>query len=269
MSNGDIGSGIGGAAGAIFGPQGAAVGSQIGGFIGNMFGSSGMSDRKSAALAYEYQQRLNQNAISDRVADARRAGVHPLFALGANVNPGSVHVAGGSQRDSWTDQGQDLSRSIAAMLPQAERTDAKVANQLQLENMGLQNDLLRSQIARERSQLGPGMPGGPKLVPGQGDAREELLPAEVIHSRHGAPHTTAGRAMPATSAFVNQDGTVSIWPSKDAKASIEDSLYEYEHMYRNRILPSLADKFYKYVYSPASRVFNPDNRARRSRQYFK
>lgn len=246
---------------------------QIGGALASKaldsIGPSGMSDRKAAALSYEYAQRIAQNQIQWRVQDAKAAGIHPLFALGANVSPGSVNVVGGSgnDRSSWSDLGQDLSRSMSAALSSDDRAAAKTATALALEKAGLENDLLRSQIARENNaQVGPGTPGiaGP-VIPGQGNsAREVLLPDEVTHSRHGGPYQTAGRAMPATTAFVNADGTVSIWPSRDAKSSIEDSLYEYEHMYRNRILPKLNDLFYDHVYRPTSGFIDSARHARRA-----
>ena len=200
-------------------------------------GPSGLSDRKAAAFSYEYQRRLNQNAIQDRVADANAAGVHPVFALGASVQPGSVHVVGNEDRPKLEGMGQDISRAAQAYMTRDERTASKIASGLALEKAQLENDLLRSQIAKETAQLPPGMPGR-QSIPGQGDARVVTDSSRDIAHHIGQPGVEATPHDVATKRYFNRDGSVSHYPSDNVAQAIEDNwLYQFEHFMRNRVLP--------------------------------
>lgn len=126
----------------------SAAGSLAGGLMG-MFGA------KSAA---KKQAKMAKSAIQMRVKDANKAGIHPLYALGANVStPAPINV-GAPLGEALSDMGQNVGRAMAATASNETRSGAIA--KLTIENMGLQNDLLRSQIAKLNSaQLGPGMPG--------------------------------------------------------------------------------------------------------------
>lgn len=50
-------------------------------------------------------------AVQSRVDDARRAGIHPLYALGANVNPATIKHVGGSN------SGEQLRDVVSSLLP--------------------------------------------------------------------------------------------------------------------------------------------------------
>lgn len=67
----------GAATGSLFGPIGAIAGAGLG-FLG------GILDRRQAKQQYNQNRYDLQNAVSYRVEDALRAGVHPLLALGSN-----------------------------------------------------------------------------------------------------------------------------------------------------------------------------------------
>ena len=128
----------------------------------------------------DLQKEFAQSGIRWKVEDAKAAGIHPLYALGANTTsyspvsvggvsaPGSTPYAssgGSSLGGALADAGQNIGRAVSAMATPQE----KIANGLALKNMELQNDLLASQIyqnyARSRAPgTGPGMPGasGPR-----------------------------------------------------------------------------------------------------------
>lgn len=93
---------IAGAAGSSFlGPAIGAIGSLVGGLFG------GRSQRKANEENARLQREFAQHGISWRVEDAKRAGLHPLFALGgggATFTPSSQPVM----------DGQNLSRAAAA-----------------------------------------------------------------------------------------------------------------------------------------------------------
>lgn len=104
------------------------------------------------------QKEFAKNAIQWKTKDAIKAGLHPLAALGANTmsyQPVSVGVP------DLGAIGQDVGRSIMATQNGSERAAGQLGL-LQLERAGLENDLLRTQIASEQrrmaGQLGPPMP---------------------------------------------------------------------------------------------------------------
>ena len=77
----------GAAIGSSFGPWGTVIGAGAG-LVGGLL--SNQSNREQADRGYASQREALQNSISWRVADAKRAGIHPLYALGApamNMSP--------------------------------------------------------------------------------------------------------------------------------------------------------------------------------------
>lgn len=124
-------------------------------------------DRKNIQLQKEFAQ----NSIRWKVADAEAAGISPLYALGAPAMSFSPVSAGGpgivgqtpetGLANALADSGQDISRAIHATRTQSERDRAYVdsVHALQLQNMGLQNELLGSQIAKLAASANPPMPG--------------------------------------------------------------------------------------------------------------
>lgn len=125
----------------------------------------------------------NRNTIKWRVKDALRSGVHPLYALGANLGSTSSPVfqtgAGGSVGYSGdggfasgiAQAGQHLGRAVDAMATHEQKAEARMMSLLNVENAGLQNELLRSQIRRMNLGTGPAMPaaGQKYLIDGQGN----------------------------------------------------------------------------------------------------
>lgn len=118
--------------------------------------------------------------------DAARAGIHPLYALGANTasySPVSVTPSTYSPApevgmvNALGSVGQDISRAVTAVLSPQERMFQDASRALELQRMGLSNELLKSQIARERQLTMPGVPenlslyspdiprGAPKAIP--------------------------------------------------------------------------------------------------------
>lgn len=114
-------------------------------FLGGLVGAgasifNGFANR-SAAQALNDQNIANQNlAMRNRiqwtVADAQKAGINPLAALG-NATQSFSNVSGDTGfGDSFKSAGHDLGRAIAAQSPTAQRaaelelklTEAKIAN---------------------------------------------------------------------------------------------------------------------------------------------
>lgn len=166
----------------VFGVDDAAMAAIAGDALGIAFGNKGkLSARKQMALQYDYQRQLNQTAIQDRVADAEKAGIHPLYALGASLNPGGVSMpdqSGPSLGDRLSGMGQNIGRAISAKQSVQERQISVASAKLDLEGKSLENELLRTQI--RNAQVPPGVNRNP-ILPGQGQVvttDKEIMPRD-------------------------------------------------------------------------------------------
>ena len=121
-------------------------------------------NQANAAANRNMQLDFAQKGIRWRVKDAEAAGIHPLYALGAQtssfspVSVGAVPETG--LASGLAAAGQDISRAVNATRTQPERDAAvlKTVQDLELTNMGLKNELLASQIAKLKSSITPAMP---------------------------------------------------------------------------------------------------------------
>lgn len=109
----------------------------------------------------QMQEKFAKNAIQWKVQDALKAGIHPLYAMGANTMSYSPTSVG--DNGSFAAMGADLGRAVAAGDTQSGRAIDGTIGKLALERAGLENDLLRAQIASTRvrtmaPQVGPAMP---------------------------------------------------------------------------------------------------------------
>ena len=134
------------------------------------------SQEKIARENIANQREFAQNGIRWKVADAQAAGLHPLAALGAQTSSFSNVVGADPIKSDFGGMGQDIGRAIDAGSTSSERTSrlqgavSKVATSLQLEKASLENDLLRTNIAKTRAQLGPPIPS-PVPLPQSGPDR--------------------------------------------------------------------------------------------------
>lgn len=117
------------------------------------------------------QKKFATHGIRWKVEDAEKAGIHPLYALGAQTtsfNPVSVGLSSYSPQadtgmpNALANIGQDLSRAINTTRTQSERDLAyeNTARSLTLQKMNLENQLLGSQIAKLRQTDNPPFPLG-------------------------------------------------------------------------------------------------------------
>ena len=101
---------------------------------------------------YERQKEFAQNGIQWRVADAKKAGLHPLYALGASTaqySPQAIVSSG------LGDFGQNIGSAVEAYLNKSDikyaKDQQKETAELDLENKRLQNEQLRQQIKYDES----------------------------------------------------------------------------------------------------------------------
>lgn len=196
----------------------------------------------------DLQRDFAQNSVRWKVEDAKRAGIHPIYALGAptmSANPS--YVGDTSLGQSISNAGQNISSSINKTRTSDERTSS-VMEQLQIERGGLENELLRSQIARINQTSNPPMPGSDYIMPGQPQSGlSKRIPSQYTASVPGQPHMEAAPPTPGGKKFAYPYGLNVTLPSKDAKDAIEDVLpYELEHYYLHRIAPGIEKLFTEY-----------------------
>lgn len=162
-------------------PFGAILGA--GGALLNFLGGKSANE-KAMELGQQNiatQREFAQQGIRWKVADAKAAGIHPLYALGANTTAFAPVSVGQTNElaplgDFARSMGQDLTRAAQTTRTGSERADAFTDTQraLTTQNMTLQNELLGAQIAKIRASLNPPMPTpvDPNVVP-QADKYED------------------------------------------------------------------------------------------------
>lgn len=245
----------------------AAAAPIVGGII-DAFSGNAAAEKNAAA-----QKEFAQHGVSWKVEDAKRAGVHPLYALGAQTHSFAPSYVG----TDFQSAGQDVSRAITATQDQAGRT---AVGALALERAHLENDLLRAQILKTRASaaVGPAMPSvaaNPWLVDGQGDsAAADPRIANLMFS--GIPHRsgvmdvplertasdTAGREVGSIGdvGFARTKTGFAPVPSKDVAERIEDNLFsQLSWMIRNQLLPSygFGERPPNTGGGPAGWIYNP------------
>ena len=96
------------------------------------------------------QKRFAKKGIQWRVADAKKAGIHPLAAMGANPAAGqAVHVGGGStMSNAMSNMGQDISRAMSAATKTLNSQEHRL-NEAKIRNAELQNSFLEKRIANQ------------------------------------------------------------------------------------------------------------------------
>lgn len=155
-----------------------------------------LADRNEAL-----QREFATSGIQWKVADAQKAGVHPLYALGASTTSFSpISMGGGvaakdSLASNLSDMGQDVSRAIRATSSHEDRAYDQKMKLLNLEKAGLENQLLRDKISSEvtrnnSAQVGPPMPTGPSF-PVVEDDPDKGKPAMLMGKRIFWPKTTS------------------------------------------------------------------------------
>jgi len=232
------------------------IGDILGG-VGSLVGafSNAAQGRENIRL----QKQFAQHGIQWKVADAKAAGVHPLYALGAQTHSfAPVHTGVG---ESLASAGQSFGRAVDAYRTNGERLDGftKASQSLQLENSKLQNDLLKQQLASNQATLNqagtpPPAPsaGNRYLMPGQGStasalvSRQPLVVSTVDPSakqNEPASHAEVGWARTATGLAPTRSKDFMDRSEDDWAASLGWNI-------RNRLAPMMSIKNTKPPVSP-------------------
>jgi len=216
--------------------------SALAGLAGSVIGAGLSAD---SASSNRYMQReFAQKGIQWKVADAKAAGIHPLYALGAQTHSFSpVHA--GDLSGALGDAGQQVGRAIDAGLNRGERQQQQAQlledrnrsrrmDELRIQEQEIKNMLLTTELMgmQRRQENQPPVPspvgdgsGTFTLLPGQNSPRLKpdqvrLKPAEIISHQSTAPHVEAG-THPALSEFRRADGSTIMLPSEKAAEAME------------------------------------------------
>lgn len=213
------------------------LGSIIGG-IGSI--ASGLFGKKQADKNIKMQREFAQSGIQWKVEDAKKAGIHPLYALGAQTHSFQP-VSAGDATASFAQAGQDVGRALDATSTSSQRTArfAEASAQLSLENMSLQNQMLASQIAKLRQGQAPPMAGADRyLVDGQ--VQSGLIQDDPLERRASDPSNLSREAGAVSESGLlrTPSGHAPVY-SHDAKDRLEEDLIgQLQWSLRNRILPT-------------------------------
>lgn len=280
---------------------GSAIGSAIGA-AGSLLGGSiaAGNSEKVAQMNIDAQREFAQNGIRWKVDDAKKAGIHPLYALGASTqgfSPVSGYTGDYGISDAAANLGQGFARAQQAKMTKEEREKQEVRDAIQdmaaLEDLNQKRRMNDAQIrlanseifrnfalstnALRKSGLPPAMPdasGG--VIEGQGEsyATGQTTPeiSSVVTSERGAPHIQAG--MPPDARFYRTSTGRAPLPTEQA-ADAMDAAYGSGLFWalRNNLLPSLAN--FLPIDDPNRRdgeywnpVFGEYRKGKRIRDYF-
>jgi len=225
----------------------AGLGGSAIGAVGQYFGAKMASDatreanEKNAALQREFAQ----NGIRWKVEDAKRAGIHPLAALGvsgASASPSFVgDTAPGSAVGSISsNMGQDISRAVSATRTGEERQVS--ALQLASAKATLDGQLIENQYKLARLKqlqaVGPPMAGSDNFIPGQSNTPlVKEKPLERVISAPGRPAQEAGWR-PDVSYSRTDTGLTPMVPESLSESLEDDIVGKLMWRVRNQLLPN-------------------------------
>lgn len=225
--------------------------------VGGLFGKS--SSEKAQAQNIASQKEFAQHGIRWKVADAEAAGVHPLYALGAQTHSFQpIGINGNDVGAGIAGAGQEIGRAIQAKATSGERLTAFQAQSqgLTLQRMQLENQILASDLARKTQAGAPpplngNSPG--QVISGQGNAvaaksfdpvtglRGAIsdVPLERTASAPGRPYQEPGAINEA--GFTRTPTGYAPVMSNDAKQRLEEDFFgTLGWQMRNRVLPAFA-----------------------------
>lgn len=188
------------------------------------------------------QKEFAQKGLQWRVADAEKAGIHPLAALGFNAS-GYQPVAseGPNSGELMMDLGQNLAGAMSRSSTQQDKEMAA------LQIMSMKQDVtgkeldnqIRAKTLQDLNTDKPSFPGGENFMPGQGNSgKVKVVPSQRTASATGRPAQEAGWTPDV--GYARTDTGLTPIPSKDVKERIEDQFVpELMWAIRNQLTPNI------------------------------
>lgn len=158
------------------------------------------AQRDMAADNIALQKEFAQNSLRWKVEDAQKAGIHPLYALGAQGTSFSPVSLGSSPDHSISsglaDMGQNVTRAMSATRTAPEKEAAAINLQhakANLDGQIIDNQIKQTQL-RQMQATSPSFPtgGDTNFIPGQGNSGMKVNAAERTASQLGRLAQTAG-----------------------------------------------------------------------------
>lgn len=211
----------------------------LGGLMGNK------ANEKASQKQYEQQKEFAQSGIQWKVKDAEAAGVHPLYALGANTVSYAPQSVGGPDFSFVGQAGQNIGRAIDATRSNPAKLSAmaQTAQAIQLEGFQLDNDIKRTQLASalalvNQAGSAPGLPSvttSPSIngMPGQGNAPQIDFTKKAAPSE-GIPSIEAVAA-PEVAMYKSRGGYAPQIPQNLSESFEQDWPGFYQWMARNKM----------------------------------
>lgn len=202
-----------------------AIGAGISGAFGIgqsfMNQSSADKDRALAAKQYDHQKEFAQNSIQWRVNDAKKAGIHPLYALGSQGISYAPSSFSSMPDTSLSDVGQAVGSAVSSFAGQKQ---AKELHELQKASMI--EDIRGKQLANELSSkqlMNMGQTGASHSTL----LRSNLAGQSSPVTESGATKTTSkgllgsgiGDILPGYEVTERANGHISFYPKSGTTAS--------------------------------------------------
>lgn len=228
----------------------------------SLFGAKSAAEqaRESQQEQMAMQEKFAQQGIQWKAADAQKAGISKLYALGANTTSYSpVSVGGGN---GIAEAGQSIGRAIDATASPTGRVGhfQQELIQTQIEGAKLDNDIKRQSLLSTMALRN--QPGNPPaymnpndtthVMPGQGNSEAVALTPKLELKREIVPSDPNN---PSRSIGVNpevdmyrsaSDGRVPMVPQVVGEALESQPLGAVQWMFRNQVLPHYLDSYRQY-----------------------
>lgn len=217
------------------------------------------ANENNLAIAREniaQQREFAQEGLSWKVADARRAGIHPLAALGAPTSSFSPISAGQIPETGEADMvrtlgdiGQNVSR--AAMASQTQQEKQANALRIQYAEAQLDGQILDNQykasLLHRMNTTAPGMPEATdaNFIPGQGNSNGLVVdkPLERTVSMPDRPAQEAGWR-PDVSFSRTDTGLTPMVPESLSESLEDDIIGKVMWRIRNQFVPNVTNGAY-------------------------
>ncbi|UDN67877.1 DNA pilot protein [robinz microvirus RP_165] len=219
--------------------------------------AGGLLGNSAAKRQEKLQREFAQNQLQWKAADAEKAGISKVFAMGAPVSSYSP-VSVGGLGTSVADAGQQIGRAMEATTGAKGRAGnlALQIAETQLEGLKVDNEIKRASLLSSISTRNqPGQPPGITdsetiAIPGQGNAllnvpgikvQKQIAPAGHV------PQKSFG-VSPEVDMYRTTHGFAPEVPQELGEAQESQPLSAAQWFLRNKIMPQIDDAYATYPY---------------------